>query len=267
MTRPFARVLLGLAAVLCSCRATAPAVPTQGECVECADNPADDGAGANASETEPSYVTVEREPEAKTSVPVPQTFEADDPRQVEARVAVEQAKDWGVKDDRVTHAFVADFSRRNRGDELVVIIPGVELEVRSKTTSIAKRPIGSVPDFLPPESTEWTAVRMVDRDRLEIAAVEARTGERGEHAVFVVYKVIGKAVAEVFVQEIARRADQGWVTTASVEYVRSGERRGLHVRPVDSSGTRDNSPGKTYWWNPWEGLFRVPEPPPTAPRR
>ncbi len=205
--------------------------------------PADDCPECIAAEEldEPEYRVVDRTTEDGPDVDPAEGFEPFEPAfdAVVAREQWEETLPEGDPDDYIA-VFRGDFARA-RGEEVSgVTKDGVYTVWSSSGSEIAQRDVGIT------SAAVVRAVSMVDA-RVELE-VRRERGPQGP-ANLSVYRVIGEAVAEVF-SAVTEGQD--------VSYVRRGEIRGF---VVDRGGDRT-----LYVWNRWEGMFREPTPPPTAPR-
>jgi hypothetical protein len=210
--------------------------------------PCADADCAEPSPTRTSYRKVTRDPDresdAEPTVDAAE-FESFDPAVASARLSAEEAAEAlekvGIDSDGERELFRGDFASAE-GEEYA-LVGETTIEVRGgEGDRIARRELGTVIDG------DVRAVQLID-DRLEL--VLRRKKEDDANTDLVVLRVIGSAVAEVFVHDV----DQKTV----VEFVRRAEERAIRV-------TRDGAEPELYLWNHWEGVFRIPRTPPTAPR-
>ena len=66
-------------------------------------------------------------------------------------------------------------------------------------------------------------------------------------------RVVGRAVGRVFDIETAGR---------TIDFVHRGDEKAIRVSETADGGELVS----LFRWNPWEGMFRVPAPAPTAPQ-
>jgi hypothetical protein len=192
-----------------------------------------------------SYRKVERttdpEPEPDPAASF-ENFEPFDPTVASARLegeAVSSALTDAAADvEQPLAVFRGNFATSS-GDE-VLVVGQTTVDVRSADGKrIARREVGAiVPDTA-------RAVRLVD-DRLEVVLQRKPKDEPTIETV--VLRVIGRAVAEVFVYDGDRE----------VTFIRRGEQKAIRV-------SHEEGEPSTYLWNHWEGVFRIPRRAPTAP--
>lgn len=195
---------------------------------------------ADETPSKTSYRKVTRDPDGESNPDVevdPAGFLPFDPAVPSARLEDGENELEGVDSAIV---FRGDFASA-AGDEFA-IVDGSSVEVRAVDGErIARRDVGPIA----PDSVR--AVRLVD-ERLELAL--RRDGPDGG-VELVVLRVIGRAVAEVFTHPVE--------DSIAIDFVQRGEQKAIRV-------TRGDDPPTLHLWNRWEGVFRVPRTPPTAPR-
>ena len=172
----------------------------------------------------------------------------------------------GVELKAPNQAVRGRFTRRG-GDELVVITPGSEILIFNARGTVAKRETGrSLSDAqeLPMLSTNGGA--LIRDGRSEIALVtQAKSGDATE-VYFSVYKVFGREIGRVFDWKIGEVHEGRFVPYARVRFLRGDRDPFIEVTPV-REGAADESQRQIFHWNHWEGMFRIPHTPPTAPKR
>lgn len=152
----------------------------------------------------------------------------------------------GAERDRVlelakveaARVFVGDFAAVDGDEHLIVSTDRLEIREPDGDRLTGKN-VAIAADTL-------QLVHLVD-DRIDIVATIA--GEQSSR--FVVLRVIGESVAEVFVHD--------GPSAAEIDFVRRGEQWAIRVRDTDQGVEQ------IFEWNPWEGMFRVPRRAPTAP--
>jgi len=82
-----------------------------------------------------------------------------------------------------------------------------------------------------------------------------------------IYKVIGNFVGKIFERRVAYRpeADADVQVLGAITFMRGESHRAIGWAPLGEGGDASATP-EVLRWNNWEGVFRVPGPPPTAPR-
>lgn len=204
-----------------------------------------DGDCSSEENATTSYRKVQRDPDAEPPEPEvdASTFESFDPGVEAARLSGDQAAEALASIDGTPEpvaSFRGDFAS-TEGDELFLVFADSVVVYGVDGERIARRKMTTIR----PETVR--AVRLVD-DRLEVVVTRAPApdAKRAEDEL-VVLRVIGRAVAEVFV---AAGPDR-------VEFVRRHEQKAIRV---------DEGEPKVHLWNEWEGVFRVPQRAPTAPK-
>jgi hypothetical protein len=196
--------------------------------------PVEDGA-------QTSYRKVIRNPDADPAIPTPA-----DAFQVIDVVAAEPLDPAGLREAASAVSakrepiagYRADFVR-GRGNELGLLFADGELVIYRDNEPHARLQLGN-----PSVAEPLIAVSLVD-ERAELVVRHQLDGRD----LFTVCRVIGKAIGRVFELELAQN---------TVEFVHLGEERAIRVRSAEA-------PAEVYRWNQWEGMFRIPEPAPTAP--
>jgi hypothetical protein len=162
-----------------------------------------------------------------------------------------------------------NFDRRGE-TEAVMVEPGNRLSIFG--TSRRRLDITLNEDFSRPEIAKiWgrtsAAATLVSDEVSEIVVVGLDSSGEIEVVTLSIYKVFGDDIGRVFTTEIGRVGPEGITKTAEIEFL--GGRRNIAIRrtPLDASGVPDPGRAEIYEWNKWEGMFRMPAPPPTAPKR
>ncbi len=205
-----------------------------------------------------------------------------DPRVAGARVANNDAaafdrlqEQFGVDlgDDAHTAVFTGNFSS-NEGDELVVVKPGKEIEVYGAQERIAHVALhgDATPKALAAlkldKAKSIEAVRLVQDGTLQLMLHWREKDEQGNYAYKVgVFKVIGSYIGRIFVRTLAMSDAKGKVRrTGTFEVLRGKKSRFIRWIPANDAGELLTDQAVVLRWNHWEGVFRVPKPPPTAPK-
>lgn len=160
-----------------------------------------------------------------------------------------------------------------RGEEsTAVVIPGNNLRIYSEGSVTAQRRLNRHAkgvDLSPVTDSPVTAVQLVRDGSTQILVHYAeRSGDGATLYKVAIYKVIGPEVGSVFEQTLARRAsDNEPVEHLGRFRVLQGKtHRFIEWTHLDAEGNPAGPP-QILRWNRWEGVFRPPTPPPTAPRR
>ena len=151
----------------------------------------------------------------------------------------------------------------NSPKALAILKPGSAIEVIVESGHDAEREWNAETaprSFVEPLPSSAVAARMIDDDRLELVVQEVIESGDGSEVHLAIYKVIGKSVARVFGHPVALQTEgEDWMQTHEIRILNGSGARWIEIRDVDSSETA------RYEWNPWEGMYRIPEPVPTAP--
>ncbi len=159
-----------------------------------------------------------------------------------------------------------EFDRRG-STEAVMLVPAQEIRIYGENRRQLKESI--VEDFSNEGVAKiWskpvTSAKLVDDNVSEILVVGLDTSGEIELVTLSVYKVFGDRIGRVFSTEIGRVGPDGISKTVEIEFVSGRRHVGIRRTPLDSSGAPDPGRSETFEWNKWEGMFRVPAPPPTA---
>lgn len=212
-----------------------------------------------------------RDPEELAEEPInpvvadsPVEFESE-----EAREDFEEAHDLELTDD------VEVFRGRFKPGEprtTAVHRPGQSLRLYDpRGQSVSSVDLSSYEQRLPPadEISDFPtgAVELVQDGSDQLKLLHAESDDQGRITYHLsVYKFIGSRIGTIFSQPIAVReaADEPVHTLARVRYLHGLDHRIIEWTPIDEEGEQTEEPTH-YEWNRWEGVYRVPKPPPTAP--
>lgn len=160
-----------------------------------------------------------------------------------------------------------------RGEEsTAVLIPGKNLRVYYEGSITAQRRLehhAQGVDLSVVAEEPVAAVQLVRDGSTQILVHYAERSPEGATLYRVaVYKVIGPEVGTVFEQTLARRAsdDDPIEHIGRFRVLEGKNHRFIEWIHLDAEGNPAGPP-QILRWNHWEGVFRPPTPPPTAPRR
>ncbi len=154
---------------------------------------------------------------------------------------------------------------------IAVHLPGHYLRIYEDGSPSATLQLDHFDDSVPDGDelpVKATAIRLV-RDRpTQLQLLHADTDEEGVTTYYLgIYKMIGPKIGTIFLKPVAHFDDEGSRSPlAEVGYLYGFDARIIEWLPVDDEGDSDAEP-RHYKWNQWEGVYRVPKPPPTAPDR
>lgn len=169
-------------------------------------------------------------------------------------------------------------SEEQKNNQVAVITPGEHVEVYAGTEQFAAIDFETQVD-VPSELATVKPVRVVGDETIQLLFYWPEESDDGETVRYKagLLKVIGPFVGKLFEETVARQpvpegqegedkeAESALKRTRQVEVLRGKSKPLIRVTPIDSSGEPAVDGAQILEWNPWEGVFRVPKPPPTAP--
>lgn len=232
---------------------------------------ASDPDNAGADEATPQRRTIRRAPEEDPLEPVDVRLEgaARDSASSDLRERFPIPSDL-PEDARI---LVANFDHRP-GDDLAVVEAGRRIQIFNAGGRIATLDIApeGAAEPAPPDLDldEAVAVSLFDDQRAQILTHWTQSREDGSSTVHVaLFQVITPFVGTAFTAELARKDSdsQTWTPLGNYEFLRGTQNREIRWIPANQDGQFDVDSATILRWNRWEGVFRVPTPPPTAPVR
>lgn len=180
---------------------------------------------------------------------------------------------YGIQPPAGALAFQGVFDRSGQSS-VAIVEPGVRVRFYRDGALIAQH---QFEDRAPLEISEElaaiiahpsSALDLLNGPLHHLQMVHAIPGEEDTMTYYLgLHKVIGQFVGTSFYQPIARRDASGEVQPlAAIRYLQGDEHRTIEWIHLDESGQPVGEP-VLYEWNRWEGVFRVPGLPPTAPTR
>lgn len=179
-----------------------------------------------------------------------------------------------LPDDDVS-AFKGDFAQSEEGEELLVVEGAERISVYTRGRRLAELELDGELDKegfekmdAEPDQVEPRAVELVKNDTLQLLMHWREENDDGEVAYKVgVFKPIGEYVGQLFEKTLATRAEDGdeLQRHGAYEVLRGDDHRFLRWIPADDDGEMLTDEAEVLEWNEWEGVYRKPEPPPTAP--
>lgn len=163
-------------------------------------------------------------------------------------------------------------------NQIAVIQPGKNVVIYAGGEEIASLDVSSGHP-LPSELNTVRPVRVVRDGTTQLLFVWPETSEDGpnetdesDEETTVEYKVgllkvIGPFVGKIFEGTVATRNGDGTdlEKSAYLEFLRGDDHHLIRWTPTDDEGKPVLDETKLLQWNHWEGVYRVPEPPPTQP--
>ena len=159
------------------------------------------------------------------------------------------------------------------GQELAVVRPDGHIEVFSADQRIAHLQVAGKLDpktFTDLGFESVQAVRLVRDGSIQLMVHWRETGDDGTQAYKVgLFKLIGPFVGKIFTRTLAVRSGDGaqLQRRGTYEILRGETHRHIRWIPADDSGELLADQAVILQWNRWEGAYRAPKPPPTAPDR
>lgn len=154
-------------------------------------------------------------------------------------------------------------------EQVAVIVPGRRLTVYGGGDTLASLELSDSGE-LPEDFTAVEAVRVVRDGTLQILCYWSEKTEDKDTAYKVgIFKVIGSHAGPIFERTVATRSAESDALTRRgfFEVLKGDKNRFIRWTPADEKGKPVDSESKVLHWNKWEGVFREPKPPPTAPRQ
>lgn len=161
-----------------------------------------------------------------------------------------------------------DLPAESLSQQLAVIEPGHSVSFYAGPHRVAKAEFGNT-ESLPSELRDVRPVRAVDDGTLQLLfywgekksdseAVEYRVG---------LLKLVGARVGRTIQRTVAIRPKKGGELQRKgyLTFLRGRDHRRVQWTPADDSGSPKTADASVLHWNEWEGVFRPPGPPPTAP--
>lgn len=172
-------------------------------------------------------------------------------------------KDYLIRGDLLgTLALEGNFARGPENEILVVSL-GKSVDVFSDASRVAGVKLDL--DVLHPYVAQSgirspvVATEVVRDGTFEWVLYGVRKEDTSEVLEVRVMKVIGESIATVFSAPLARNTDKGWVKVGTFSLG-----KGLRHRFILYTAEGATEP-TVYRWNVWEGMYRIPYTPPTAP--
>lgn len=173
-------------------------------------------------------------------------------------------------------------SEEQRRNQVAIVVPGERIAVYAGNEEIASLAFEGTAD-LPSSLTAVRPIRVVDDGTIQLLAYWPETSESDEEDSADnkdkddapveykagILKVIGPYVGTLFEETVATRpadADPSELKrTGYVDFLEGEDHNHLRWIPADEQGRPAINRADVLEWNRWEGLFRVPSQPPTAP--
>ncbi len=180
------------------------------------------------------------------------------------------ANTFGIAPPEEGQIFQAAFKRHDRS-VLAIHRPGQALDLYRGGSALASLDLSNYDDLPVPDdliSLPTGAIELVRNGSVQIKLIHARQNEDGEISYsLAIYKLIGNEIGTIFHHPIAYIDQSGELTRqGDLRYLHGMDHRTIEWIPLDEEGKPEGEPLR-FEWNRWEGVYRVPGPPPTAPRQ
>jgi hypothetical protein len=159
------------------------------------------------------------------------------------------------------------------GDELAVVQPGRRIQIFNKSKRLAEFKFSTTTAATGPEKTDRSGTKAVEIVRDGTAQILTHWTEKDEDGGVTykvgVFKLIESYIGTAFEAELAQKAPESdtFDSTGTYEFLRGNDHVFIRWIPTTEEGDFDASEATVYKWNQWEGVYRIPKPPPTAPKR
>ncbi len=156
-------------------------------------------------------------------------------------------------------------------ENLAIVTPGNSIKIYAGGRLAAQRPLpkqAPAADLSELTTDIAVPVRLVQNGALQILIHSAEPQPDGAILYKArVYKVFGNEIGVIFDETIARKnaKDQPIQRLGEIEFLQGMNHRFIRLTPLDKNEKPAAEP-RIFRWNRWEGYYRVPAPPPTAPK-
>lgn len=172
-------------------------------------------------------------------------------------------------------AFQGVFRSRD-GEALAIVEPGAALRIYQAGRIVASLNLTQYLSDLDlselAERNEFIgdgafAMDLVDGDPIQLQLIHGQEGDEGITYFVSIHKQIGTEIGTLFHKPFAHRDLDGELTRfADFRFLRGLQHREIEWIPLNEEGMPEGDTIR-YEYNHWEGVYRIPGPPPTAPRR
>jgi hypothetical protein len=162
-----------------------------------------------------------------------------------------------------------DLDAEQLENQLAVVVPGENVTIYAGERRVTTREFPGSGE-LPEQLTSVRPVRAVDDDTIQLLALwrEAPSEDEQEISYRIgILKPIGPYIGTIFERTVATRPspEADLRRAGYLEFLRGSEHRLIRWTPADDAGEPATENAEVLEWNAWEGVYRVPKPPPTAP--
>lgn len=158
------------------------------------------------------------------------------------------------------------------GRELALVEPGRRIRVFNQTEQIAEYKFSTTVAESGPESSPrggTSAVTVVRDGTAQILTHWTERHDDGSVSYNVgLFKLVQIHLGTAFKAELAHKPanSKAFVNRGTYEFLRGNDHAFVRWIPASDEGDFDASEATVYKWNKWEGVYRIPKLPPTAPR-
>jgi hypothetical protein len=190
----------------------------------------------------------------------------------DATARTEIADTYSIEEPSASAVAIEGTFRRDEdlpSEQVAIVKPGRTIEVYAEGRSIASLTLRAKEAELPESFTGVKAVRVVRDGTLQIRGYWSEPDpDSNRRTIHVgIFKVIGDHVGTIFERVVAEQnaPDAEPKRRGFVDVLRGDRHRYLRWTPAAEDGSRIEKKAVVLHWNKWEGVFRRPVPPPTAP--
>ncbi|MGM0557365.1 MAG: hypothetical protein ACQEVA_13360 [Myxococcota bacterium] len=159
----------------------------------------------------------------------------------------------------------------DEGQELAVVEPGRRIQIFDESQRLADLKFSTSTAQTSPKKVKRSGTSAVKIVRDGTAQILTHWTEKSEDGGVIykvgVFKLIESYIGTAFEAELARKPtdSKAFVSSGTYEFLRGGDHAFIRWIPTTDEGDFDASEATVYKWNKWEGVYRIPAPPPTAP--
>lgn len=162
-----------------------------------------------------------------------------------------------------------DLEDEQLDNQIAVVVPGEKVAIYAGERQITTMKFPGSGE-LPDELATVRPVRAVDDETTQLLTFWQEESSEDEQEVGYrvgILKPIGPYVGTIFERTVATRpSPKADLRRAGyLEFLRGSEHRLIQWTPADDAGEPSVEDANVLEWNEWEGVYRVPKPPPTAP--
>jgi len=153
--------------------------------------------------------------------------------------------------------------------QVAVVVPGDRVAIYAGEREVATKEFPDT-DELPEKLSGVRPVRAVRDGTTQLLLFWTESADKPDDARTYrvgILKAIGPLIGTIFERTVATRTDSEAELRRSgyLEFLRGSDHRFLQWTPATDGGEPVTEEASILQWNEWEGVYRAPKPPPTAP--